>query len=174
MRIRRFKALGAMLSALAAALLATAPARAEQPVAIVVSAGQFNTLREDASYETGWEAHFAPRRLARLPRFLPEVSPAVGGTATSRGTLYVYGGFRLEQPLGAAWRVALQEAAGLYYHDFGRNLGGSLEFRSGLELSRRIGLGSRVGLMVYHLSNAGFYGRNPGTESLVVTFTTKP
>lgn len=174
MGICKSKALGAVLPALAAWLLAAAPARAERPIAIVVSAGQFNTLEEDASYETGWEARFAPRRIAKLPRFVPDLLPVVGGVATSQGTLYVYGGFRLELPLGAAWRVGLQEAAGLYYQDFGRYLGGSLEFRSGIEISRWIGKGSRVGLLLYHLSNAGVYGRNPGTESLVVTFTTKP
>ena len=176
MRFRRPRALAAVFLAIAARLLAATAARAERPVGIMVSAGQFNTLERDASYETGWEAHFAPRRLAipKLFRFLPAVSPAVGGTATSQGTLYVYGGFRFELPLGAAWKIGMQEAAGLYYHDFGRNLGGSLEFRSGIELSRRIGWRSRLGVLLYHLSNAGFYGRNPGTESLVVTFTTKP
>jgi lipid A 3-O-deacylase len=174
MKIRSFRALGAVLSALAGWMLLGLPARAERPAVIAVSAGQFNALNQEATYETGWEACFAPRRFRWLPRFVPDISPAVGGMATSRGTLYVYGGFRLDLPLGKAWRVGLQEAAGLYYHDFGRNLGGSLEFRSGFELSRRIGWRSRVGLLVYHLSNAGFYGRNPGTESLVLTFTTKP
>jgi hypothetical protein len=174
MRLRRVWAWGAILSSIAAWLLAGAPARAERPVAITLSAGQFSTLNEDETYEAGWEAHFAPRRLPWFPRFVPAVSPAVGGIATSRGTLYVYGGFRLDLPLGRAWRVGLQEAAGLYYRDFGRNLGGSLEFRSGIELSRRIGERSRLGLLLYHLSNAGFYGRNPGTESLVVTYTTRP
>jgi len=176
MRFRSSRPLGAVILAIAAWLLAAPLARAERPVGIAVSAGQFNTLEKDVSYEAGWEAQFAPRRfrLAGLSRFLPAVSPAVGGLATSQGTLYVYGGFRFDLPLGAAWRIGMQEAAGLYYHDFGRNLGGSLEFRSGIELSRRLGWRSRLGVLLYHLSNAGFYGRNPGTESLVVTFTTKP
>lgn len=159
----------------AAWLLAGAIARAEQPLAITASAGQSNTLRDGASYyEAGWEVNFAPRRFRWLPRFVPAVSPTAGAMATSQGTLYVYGGFRLDLPIGEPWRVSPQWAAGLYYRDTGRNLGGPLEFRSGIELSRRIGARSRVGLLLYHLSNAGFHELNPGTESLVLTYSTRP
>jgi hypothetical protein len=99
----------------------------------------------------------------------------VGGRATSDGALYAYAGFRFDVPLGGAWRFTPQWATGLYYYPpGGHSLGGLVEFRSGVELSRRIGSGGRVGLLFYHLSNAGFYERNPGSESLVLTYTARP
>lgn len=164
-------ALGAVLLSLAAWLLA--PAHAEPPVAIGATAGRFSALRGDPGYETGWELRFAPRRFRWLPRAVPDLSPTAGAMATAQGSLYVYGGFRCDLPLGRVWTVSPQSAAGLYYWDGGRDLGGVLQFRSGFELSRRITVRSRLGLTLYHLSNAGFYQRNPGSESLVVTYTAR-
>jgi hypothetical protein len=49
-----------------------------------------------------------------------------------------------------------------------------IEFRSGIELSRRLGERSRLGVSFFHLSNAALYNFNPGSESLVLTYTTRP
>jgi hypothetical protein len=149
-------------------------ARAAQPTAISASAGHFNVLNRDPLYEIGWEASFAPRRYHWLPRWVPPLSPAVGGMATAKGSLYAYGGFRVDLPVGERWVVSPQWAAGLYYQDGGRGLGGAVELRSGIGLARRIGHGARVGLLLYHISNGGFYNRNPGSESLLFTYTTSP
>jgi hypothetical protein len=154
-------------------VLFSSPAWAAEPVAITASAGQFNVRNQDPLCETGWEVRFAPHHFRWLPHWAPDPMPTVGGMATSRGALYVYGGFHFDMPLGEGWRVSPQWASGLYYHGDGRDLGGILEFRSGIELSRQVGKG-RVGLLLYHLSNAGFYSRNPGTESLVLTYTARP
>lgn len=170
----RPRARRALVLSLAGWLLAFVPANAEQPVAIGASAGRFSALRGIPGYEVGWELRFAPRRFRWLPRAVPELSPTAGAMATAQGSLYVYGGFRWDLPLGDAWRLTPQWATGLYYWDGGRDLGGALEFRSGIELSRRISAQSRLGLALYHLSNAGLYSRNPGTESLVLTYSTHP
>lgn len=173
-------ALLSILSPFAAVLLPGAPARAAGPVEVHASAGRFNVLNRDPLPEAGWEVSFAPRRFHWLPRrlrWLPDLSPAVGAMATSDGALYAYAGFRIPMPLGDAgiWRFTPQWAAGLYYPPpGGRKLGGPVEFRSGLELSRRVRAGARVGLLFYHVSNAGFYERNPGSESLVLTYTARP
>ena len=45
-----------------------------------------------------------------------------------------------------------------------------MQFRSGIEAGWRFGKGLRVGLELYHLSNAGLEDLNPGEESLVLTF----
>jgi lipid A 3-O-deacylase len=174
MRTGRARTLSSTLLCVAAWLLTAADARAGQPVAIAASAGQFSALRGVATYEAGWEMRFAPRRFRWLPRVVPALSPTAGAIATAKGALYAYGGFRCDVPLGKAWRVSPQWATGVFYRYAGRNLGGALEFRSGLEVSRRIGPRSRLGLTFYHLSNAGLFERNPGSESLVLTFTTRP
>jgi hypothetical protein len=58
--------------------------------------------------------------------------------------------------------------AGLYEEGDGKDLGGPVEFRSGLEVAVRAGARWWVGLSYYHLSNAVLYDRNPGEESLVL------
>lgn len=161
----------------AAFVLAAAPLQAGMPEVIAASSGQFDVFNKGRGVEAGWELRFAPRRFPPMPRFLPDVIPMTGAMATSRGTLYVYGGFRLEVPLGKRWVVSPHWAAGVYYRDRsedGKDLGGAIEFRSGLELSYVLSERSRLGLSLYHLSNAGIYDFNPGSESLVLTYSVRP
>jgi len=174
MRSGRAWALEAIVISVAVWLLSASPAQAGQPAAIEVSAGQFSALRGSAAHEIGWELGFASRRFRWLPRVVPGLSPTVGAMATAKGTLYVYGGFRCDLPLGKTWRWSPQLATGVFYRYAGHNLGGALEFRSGIEVSRRLGERAHLGLTLYHLSNAGLFDSNPGSESLVLTFSTRP
>lgn len=155
------------------AALAAAPLRAQQPMEIVPSAGQFEVFDGGRSWEVGWEARFAPRRFRLLPRFLPDAIPVAGAMASAQGALYAYGGFRFDLPVGRRWIVTPSWAAGLYYagKEDGKDLGGVVEFRSGVELAYQLGERSRLGLCLYHLSNGGFYDFNPGTESLTLTYS---
>ncbi len=156
-------------------LLAGAPAHGSEPALVTANTGQFNVFNgKNARWETSWEVSFTPRRYRWLPRFVPDLRPTAGGLATSDGSLYAYAGFRFDLPLGEKWTMTPQWATGLYWANDGRNLGGALEFRTGIELTRRLGGRSRVGLLIYHLSNAGLYEFNPGTESLVLTYSTRP
>ena len=175
MRFGRAWALGTIVCSLAVWMcMPVAAYSAGEPFTVAASAGRFGLVRGGAAFEAGGEVRFAPWRFRGLPRAWPGISPAAGGMATSRGTLYVYGGFRFDLPIGSHWRVTPQTAAGFYHRGDGKELGGAIEFRSGLELSRRIGARSRLGLLFYHLSNAGIYERNPGTESLVLTYSIGP
>ncbi len=101
----------------------------------------------------------------------------------SQGAFYVYGGLRADMPLGppasSPWELSIQFAPGVYSHGSkGFKLGGPIEFRSGIEISRQLGDAGenrgRIGLMLFHLSNAHIYVHNPGSESLVVTYTFRP
>jgi hypothetical protein len=176
---------GALLSiSILTIFFLTTPARAAEPGAVIAvhavhevhaSAGRFNVLNHDPLPEAGWEVSFAPRKLPRLPRWVPVLAPAVGGMATSDGSYYAYAGFRWDVPLGEAWRLTPQWAAGLYYTPpGGRSLGGPVNFRSGIELSRRVGKKGRLGLLFYHVSNSALYERNPGSESLLLTYGARP
>ena len=62
-----------------------------------------------------------------------------------------------------------QFAVTLYEDGDGKDLGGPLEFRSGLEVAYDFARGPTVGLLFYHLSNGDFYDFNPGSNSLVLT-----
>jgi hypothetical protein len=163
-----------MLVLAAGPVLAAEPSFGWQPAAVATSGGVFGIWDDRGIVEAGWEARFAPRRFRWLPRWVPDPVPVAGVMASSRGSLYGYAGFRWEIPLGGGWEVSPQWAAGLYYRDAGFDLGGALEFRSGIELTRRIGERHRIGLVLYHLSNAGLYWPNSGSESLAVTFSSRP
>lgn len=172
MSARGVWALGAVLAFIT---LAGVPAGGQEPALVTANAGQFNVFNgKNARWETSWEVSFTPRRHRWFPRFVPAVSPTVGGLATEDGSLYAYAGLRFDVPLGEKWLVTPQWGTGLYWANEGRDLGGALEFRSGVELSRRIGERSRVGVLLYHLSNASLYRFNPGTESVVLTYSTRP
>jgi lipid A 3-O-deacylase len=152
---------------------APSPWHLGRPEAVVASAGVFEPIVErGGSYEIGAEFQFAPRRFRFLPQFLPELIPAAGVMAGAQGSLYVYGGFRMELPLGQRWTVNPGWATGLYYRSPEFDLGGPLEFRTSVELAYRLRDGSRLGVCLYHLSNAGLFEVNPGSESLVVTYST--
>lgn len=154
-------------SPLAAQLLALG-----RPAEVSASYGLFEALRESDGLEAGWEVRFPARRFGLLPRWAPAVIPVAGAMAGSRGILYGYGGFRLDLPLGDGWRLSPGWATGLYYPGSrGKELGGALEFRSQIELSYGLRNGSRLGLCLYHLSNAGIFDFNPGSESLLLTYS---
>jgi hypothetical protein len=143
------------------------------PVAVAANAGTFEVLDSVSAYEMGWELRYAPRRFRFLPSWAPDLMPTAGVMASSRGVIYPYVGCRFEIPLGDHWVFGPGTAAGLYYRAHGKNLGGSLEFRSHLELSYRLPWDGRIGITFYHLSNGGLFDFNPGTESAVVTYTAK-
>ncbi len=95
-----------------------------------------------------------------------KLKPLAGVMATSDAAIYVYGGLAADFDLGRRFVLTPSLAAGLYEDGSGKDLGSVIAFRSGLELAWRLEDGARVGLMFYHLSNAGIDDRNPGTEVL--------
>jgi hypothetical protein len=150
---------------------APAPLRAE-PAAVAVDAGEHNVLRNKGDGgEVGAEVRFTPYRFSFMPQVIPDLVPVLGAMRTSKGTLYEYAGFRLDFPVAERWVTTIGFGAGNYHHGDGKKLGGPVELRSGIELARRFGAGSRLGLCLYHLSNAGLYEHNPGSESLVLDWT---
>lgn len=145
------------------------------PEYVSASTGTFEIRKDLDEYETGWELHFAPRRFWPLPGWSPDLMPVVGAMATSQGTLYGYAGFRAEVPWGKRWVGSGGFAGGLYYRGEGggKDLGNVLEFRTHLEVAYRLPGESRVGLCLYHLSNGGIHHLNPGSESLVLTYSAR-
>lgn len=60
----------------------------------------------------------------------------------------------------------LHAMPGLYFDNGGYDLGGPIEFRSGIELGYENRKGWRFGLSYDHRSNAGIYDNNPGIETV--------
>ena len=155
-------------AALTAALTVPLPAGAANLVdGVALSAGTFNVLKSERSGEVGFELRM--RQVGQGTAELPWVlRPVAGGMTTTENALYGYLGFRVELPARGRWVITPQWAAGVYDRGNDKDLGGSIQFRSGLELAYEMNPGSRVGAVFYHLSNAGLEPNNPGSESLVV------
>jgi lipid A 3-O-deacylase len=160
---RRLKGLGAAAIMLAAAAAAS-PARADDPDLLSLAGGVYNFLHKDKEAQGRVEYRFSYR-------FLYIIRPIVGVLATNEGTVYGYGGFRLDAEIGRHFVIMPEAAFGLWSRGDGKNLGGAEEFKTGAEFAYRFDDYSRLGLMFDHISNAGIYSRNPGVESLLIVYS---
>ncbi len=136
---------------------------------LAVYGGIYDTANDDQPLEVGVEYRFAGLKVPKLPVSMA-LRPTVGVAGTEDGNAWIYGGLRLDLKLGGLV-VTPQFAVSLYEDGDGRDLGGVLEFRSGLEISFSFGVGPRIGILFYHLSNADYYDFNPGSNSLVLTLS---
>ena len=154
----------ASLMAAAALLLAAAAetARADEPAFLAASAGGFDINDDDTSGEFRLEYRSDYR--------MWHVGPMIGLMANTDGGVYGYGGLFIDIFFGDRWVVMPNAAVGGYRQGSSKDLGGILEFRTGVEIAYRFADKSRLGLAFQHISNAGLAHKNPGTESLVLTY----
>lgn len=145
------------MAALALAALA-APLAADQAVAVYYGGGR--VLNRGDVLEGGLEWQFQP--------LVWRIQPILGVLGSEESMRYGYAGLRREFWVGRGrLLLAPYTGAGYYDREEGPNLGGSFQFRSGLEVGFRFAAGWRLGASLYHLSNAGTEDPNPGTEAVV-------
>lgn len=65
-------------------------------------------------------------------------------------------------------------AVAAYEDGEGKDLGHAIEFRSGLKLAYKLDISSHSGLGIYHLSSAGLGDKNPGEESVILSYSFSP
>lgn len=84
----------------------------------------------------------------------------------------VYGGVGLTGDLHLAprWVLTPSFAAGLYGRGDSKDLGGPIEFRSGIEVAYKFQNDTRLGVELAHTSNAHVYDSNPGMETVMLTY----
>jgi hypothetical protein len=138
-----------------------ARATAEEPTVLGISGGAY-----DANKRRAPAAEFGLQYRSGGTVFI--LHAMAGAMVTTNGALNAYAGFSFDLPLGRAPVLRLSFAPGYYRPGGGKDLGYPLEFRSGIELGWRI-RAWRVGVELYHLSNASLAHHNPGEESLVLT-----
>ena len=97
---------------------------------------------------------------------LGPIQPTFGVSAGTGGATWVGAGmlYRKEGPFDLFLEGHVMP--GVYFPGNGRDLGGALQFRSGIELGYEAPSGLRVGLALDHRSNAGFQDYNPGLETV--------
>lgn len=92
---------------------------------------------------------------------------AVGLSVGEKGETWVGIGQTYTIPFGSSPLYAeLHAMPGLYLDNGGFDLGGILEFRSGIELGYENRMGWRFAASYDHRSNAGIYDDNPGIETV--------
>lgn len=144
-------------------------AQAEQQSAIAISAGAFEVFdSEDNAAEVGLEYRFAPVASAF------NLIPTLGLAANSDGGYWGYAGVRYDWQLSPKWILTPNFAAGLYEDGGGADLGYDIEFRTGLDIGYQVSDSSRVSLGIYHMSNAELGDENPGSESIILTYSFSP
>lgn len=136
------------------------PATKSQGRELSVHWGTFGIGDSEVIFEGGLEYRFPARDFAGLF----ELHPIIGTSLLADGGIYIYGGARHEWYFTDRLFLAPSFAAGIYQHS-GVDLGGPLEFRSGIDLGARVSDHIEAALGIYHLSNGGLYSLNGGAES---------
>lgn len=100
------------------------------------------------------------------------IRPTLGISVDSDGDVYGYTGIHWDIKLSDPWTLSPNFMVGLYNHaSGGEDLGGAIEFRSGLEVSYTLANQQRLGVAFNHMSNASIYDDNPGAENLIFTYS---
>lgn len=118
----------------------------------------------DNSWRYGIEYRFSPLTRYRL---VPSIGIAVGDNDAN----FVYAELRRDFRFAEHWVLTPSFGLGRFNNRPRFNLGQSLEFRSGLEVSRQFNQRYRLGVALFHLSNGGLSDQNPGTEEVVLSFS---
>lgn len=153
----------AAAAVVAASLIAWSPARAgDDPDFLAFSLGAFDVTDD----ETTVEGRIEYRSDLELWIF----KPFAGVMAHGDAGFYGYAGVLIDIYWGRRIVTTLSFAPGLYERGDGKDLGSALEFRSQIELGYRFDDRSRLAVSFSHMSNASIDDRNPGTESLMLTY----
>ncbi len=165
------RSLPLVLIALFAVALAVLPpaaaARAdEDPAYLALSAGGYDVNDDETAAEFRLEYRHDER-------YLYFFKPFIGVMGTTDEALYGYFGIAIDFYFGKCKCLIVQPnaAVGAYYDGNGKDLGHTLEFRTGGEIAYRFANRSRLGIAFQHISNASIADRNPGTESVVGTYS---
>lgn len=151
----------AAFSLLASSSLATAAENVEH---FSVGAGAFNLFDND-DVSTQFSGEYRGEYLWEGLR------PVVGVSVNTDGGVYGYGGANYDVNLGENWVLTPNFMVGAYHRGDSRDLGHTLEFRSGLELDYSLGNNGRIGAAFNHISNASLGDKNPGAESLMLVYS---
>jgi lipid A 3-O-deacylase len=154
--------LAAFMGVSSTALATTAMAEETQDY-IAVSVAQFDVNDDDDAAELRLEYRGGQDLMWGF-------SSIAGAMATSDEAIHVFAGVALDFDMGHHFRITPSFAPGYYHDGDGKDLGYGLEFRSQLEISYQFDNQSRLGVSLNHISNAGLGDRNPGTESLALTY----
>lgn len=152
-------------TALLLACFATLAGGAQAQDYLTGSVGWFDLIdQEDEAAQFGLEYRLSPVEYG--------IRPTIGISVNSDGAVYGYGGFNWDiEILPSQLYVVPNFMVGAYGEGSGKDLGGAIEFRSGLEVDYQLPNTHRVGIAFNHISNASIYDKNPGAEELLINYS---
>lgn len=139
-------------------------AKKDEPDFLTISAGRFDMI---ANHNPATEFGLQYRSDYKMWY----LKPHGGIIATTDETFYGYGGILFDIFIGNRFVLTGSTAVGYYAKGSGKNLHHPLEFRSGAELAYRFDDRSRLGLGIFHISNASIGERNPGVETFLASYS---
>lgn len=130
---------------------------------VALHIGAFDALHADSAAQFGLEYRFAPLEYG--------FRPTIGISADYHGGTYGYAGVNLDINLcnSNLWLIP-NFMVGAYGQGESKDLGGVMQLRSGIELAYQFNNTHRAGIAFNHISNAGIYSKNPGAESILITY----
>lgn len=141
------------------------------PDAATVGVGAFNVIPNDDERAVGNDDVSAEFRAEyRLGEKVFFVGPMLGLMVNSDGGVFGYGGIYGDVRY-RSWVFTPAFGVGGYSQGDSKDLGGVFEFHVGLDIAYEFDGGSRLGLKLAHISNAGTQDINPGVESALLTYT---
>ena len=139
------------------------------PPRIAVGGGAFDVLPE--SGRPGAGATGLALGEYRFGDVLWIVAPFVGAFGTAKGAFYGYGGIGFDVNVSGRFVLTPSAAVGYFTRGTGIDLGAHCEFRTGAEFAYRFENLSRLGVGMYHISNAGIGKHDPGAEFVTLVLT---
>ena len=156
----------ALACGLVAGIIVFAPqaAQAQDPSFLNFSVGRYDFNRQKMPTEEGGMQYRSDLKLWIF-------QPMAGFMVNGHGSAEIYTGISLDIFFGNRFVVRPSFAPGYYHRGGGEDLGYKLEFRSAIEFAYRFDDRSRLGVEVYHMSNASLGKINPGEESINLVYS---
>ena len=150
-------------------LFTSSNAQAKDSARFSLGVGVFNYMEDgspphnDQSGMINLEVH-SGRKMFNL------IKPFVGFLGTNENAYYAYGGFGIDGYYGKKKNIVWTPSLACGYYKDGNEIkaGNPLEFYIGIDVFYRFKNKARLGVGIFHISNADSGKKNPGSETLVL------
>ncbi|MBD24897.1 MAG: deacylase [Candidatus Marinimicrobia bacterium] len=155
-----------------ALIFAAAPVGAKDQSLVTLSAGLFDLVSHRTQEFEGRAEYRHGQGFFETVGAFRGFKPIIGIMGNSAGAVFGYAGLAAPIVIGAKrWEIVPSGGVGGYHEGDGIFLGGTFEFHVGLSASYALSENSRLGVALYHISNANTHRKNPGVNSILLQWS---